>query len=134
MQGNPLDLSRGSTRRANLAESAAVSASLLCLVHCLALPLLLLLLPGVLGLLVGSEAFHTLAFLLVVPSAVAAFWLGYLHHRTLPPALLGVAGVALLGVALLPALTPAATVLTIAGSLLLLCGHTLNWWLRSHAG
>ena len=133
MQGNPIEPSRSSARRANLAEGAALSASLLCLAHCLALPLLLLLLPGVLGLFVESEAFHTFAVLFVVPSALAAFWLGYLRHRALPPALLGVVGIACLGGALLPAIAAAATLLTIAGSLLLVAGHTLNWWLRSHA-
>ena len=33
----------------------------------------------------------------------------------------------------LPTIAAAATLLTIVGSLLLVAGHTLNWWLRSHA-
>jgi len=118
----------------DIIEGTAVSASLLCLVHCLALPLLLLLLPGIIGVFARSEAFHYVALALVVPSAAAAFWLGYRRHRTHGPALLGVAGVACLAVALLPGLAEGAeTWITVAGSLLLVLGHTLNWRRRTCA-
>lgn len=121
-----------SERRTNVIEGAAVSASLLCLVHCLALPLLLLLLPGIIGLFARSEAFHYVALALVVPSAVAAFWLGYRRHRALRPALLGLAGVGCLVVALLPGRAEGAeTWFTVAGSLMLVAGHTMNWRLRT---
>lgn len=122
-------------RSTNVIEGAAISASLLCLVHCLALPFLLLLLPGIIGLFARSEAFHYAALALIVPSAVAAFWLGYRRHRALRPALFGVAGVGGLAVALLPGLTEGTeTWLTVAGSLLLVAGHMMNWRLRTHAG
>jgi hypothetical protein len=121
-------------RRTNFVESAAISASLLCLIHCLALPLLLLLLPGMLGLFAHSEAFHYAVLLLVVPSAFAAFWLGYRRHRAIVPALLGVAGVACLVLALLPGQAEGfETWATVAGSLLLVIGHTMNWRLRTRA-
>jgi len=107
---------------------------MLCLVHCLALPLLLLLLPGVVGLFALSEAFHYVAFALVVPFALCAFWLGYRHHRTLPPALLGLAGITCLALALLPDIGEGAEVwITVSGSLLLITGHVMNWRLRIHA-
>ncbi|MGK6319459.1 MerC domain-containing protein [Sphingomonas sp. DT-204] len=121
-------------RRTDIIEGAAVSASVLCLVHCLALPLLLLLLPGIIGLFARSEAFHYVALALVVPSAAGAFWLGYRRHRTPGPALLGVAGVGCLVAALLPGLAEGAeTWVTVAGSLLLVIGHTLNWRWRTCA-
>ena len=111
-----------------------MSASLLCLIHCLALPLLLLLLPGVLGLFAQSEAFHYVALALVVPSALAAFGLGYRRHRALLPALLGFNGVICLVIALLPDLVEGAELrITVVGSLLLVAGHTMNWRLRAHA-
>ncbi len=117
--------------RTNIVEGAAVSASLLCLVHCLALPLLLLLLPGIVGLFVQSAAFHYAALALVVPFALAAFSLGYRRHRALPPVLLGLAGVACLVIALLPGAGEGAEFwFTVAGSLLLVTGHALNWRLR----
>lgn len=111
-----------------------MSASLLCLVHCLALPLLLLLLPGVIGLFAQSDAFHYLALAFVVPSAFAAFWLGYRRHRSLPPTLLGLGGVICLVIALLPRLAESDELwFTVAGSLLLVTGHMMNWRLRTHA-
>lgn len=110
-----------------------MSASLLCLIHCLALPLLLLLLPGVVGLFVQSEAFHYLALAFVAPSAFAAFWLGYRRHRSLPPTLFGLGGVICLIIALFPGLAEGKELwVTVVGSLLLLTGHMINWRLRTH--
>lgn len=121
-------------RRADMVEGAAVSASLLCLVHCLALPILLLALPGMAGLFFGSEAFHPVALALVVPLALAAFRLGYRRHRTRRPALLGLAGMGCLIAALLPGFgKQGETGLTVAGSLLLVAGHVMNWRLRNRA-
>lgn len=111
-----------------------MSASLLCLVHCLTLPLLLLLLPGVLGLFARSDAFHYAALAFVVPFAFGAFWLGYRRHLTLPPAMIGLAGLTCLVIALLPGLSEDDELwLTVAGSLLLVAGHLMNWRRRSHA-
>jgi len=112
-------------------EGTAVSASLLCLVHCTALPFLLLALPALAGAFFKSEAFHFAAAALVVPAAVLAFLLGYRRHRALMPALLGAAGVVSIVLALFPdwsAVT--ASAITLAGSLLLISGHLINWRLR----
>jgi hypothetical protein len=117
-----------------MVEGAAASASLLCLVHCLALPFILLMLPGVIGLFASSEAFHHVALGLVFPSALAAFWLGYRRHRAPFPALLGIVGIGCLVAGLLPGLAEGwETAATVAGSLLLIAGHALNWRLRTHA-
>ncbi|KTE16972.1 MerC domain-containing protein [Sphingopyxis sp. H115] len=115
----------------DLVEGAAVSASLLCLVHCLALPLLLLALPMIAGAFFESEMFHIVAAALVVPAAGLAFVLGYRRHRALFPALLGSTGVACIVGALFPVLAePAAAAVTAIGSLLLIAGHVVNWRLR----
>lgn len=120
-------------RRTNVIESAAVSASLLCLVHCLALPLLLLLLPGAIGMFAQSETFHYFALTLVLPAALAAFWFGYRRHRAGRPAALGLAGVGCLVIALLPGVGESIELwITVAGSLLLITGHMMNWRLRTH--
>lgn len=120
--------------RTDMIEGMAVSTSVFCLVHCLALPLLLLLAPGFLGLFLLSEKFHFAALALIVPSALAAFWLGYRRHRGALPAMLGVAGTACLAAALLPAVGEGGeTAITVCGSLLLVIGHSLNWRLRRRA-
>ena len=122
-------------RQTNVVEGVAISASLLCLAHCLALPLLLLLLPGALGIFAQSDAFHYAALILVVPAALAAFQLGYRRHRARRPALLGIAGVLCLVFALLPGATESGELwFTVAGSLFLVVGHMMNWRLRTHAG
>lgn len=86
------------------------------------------------GLFVGSELFHFVALGLVVPSALAAFSIGYRRHHAVGPVLLGATGVACLSVALIPAtLAATSTWLTVVGSLLLIAGHTINWRLRHRA-
>lgn len=116
----------------DLVEGTAISASLLCLVHCLALPLLLLALPAIAEAFVQSELFHVVVAALVVPAAALAFALGYRRHRALLPAMLGAVGVACIVVALVPALEESlsADILTAAGSLFLIAGHLINWRLR----
>lgn len=116
----------------DLVEGTAISASFLCLLHCLALPLLLLALPAIAEAFVRSELFHIAVAALVVPAAVLAFTLGYRRHRALAPAMLGAAGVACVVIALAPALEDSlsADLLTAAGSLLLIAGHLINWRLR----
>ena len=119
---------------ADAIEGTAISASFLCLVHCLALPLLLLLLPGTLAAFAQSDRVHYWAFALIAPSAVAAFWLGYRRHASLRPGLFGAAGLACLAAAIMPgAPERVAITLTVCGSLLLVTGHLINWRERSHA-
>ncbi|EQB16885.1 MerC domain-containing protein [Novosphingobium lindaniclasticum] len=113
-------------------ESAAISASTLCMIHCLALPLLLFLLPGLLGTFFQSELFHIVALGLVVPAALAAFLLGYQRHGAVGPALFGVAGIACLVMGVFLPIAPLSEVgLTVAGSALLVAGHAWNWRKRT---
>lgn len=108
-----------------------MSASLLCLGHCLALPLILLALPMLAGTFFESEVFHIVAAVLVVPAAALAFLLGYRRHRALLPAQLGAAGVACIVAALFPVWgEPASAGITAIGSLFLIGGHLINWRLR----
>lgn len=119
---------------ADAIEGTAIGASLLCLAHCLALPLLLLMLPGTLAVFARSEAAHLWIFFLVAPFALIALALGYRRHRRLLPGLLGSLGVACVGIALFPAVGEGgAKLITIIGSLLLVSGHLLNWRERAHA-
>jgi len=117
----------------DLIEGAAISVSLLCLVHCLALPVLLLILPGLLGIFARSEIFHAAVFLVIAPFAAIAFLIGYRSHGQIAPAMLGMAGLVCLAVALVPGLEEQREYwITVAGSLLLVVGHLLNWAKRRH--
>ncbi|WP_417613751.1 MerC domain-containing protein [Parasphingorhabdus sp.] len=127
------NISRLTKKGNDLVEGAAISVSVLCLVHCLALPVLLFLLPGLLGIFVQSEIFHAAVFLVIAPFAVVAFGMGYRFHRQAVPAMLGLVGLACLAVALMPGLGEEREFwITVTGSLLLVVGHLLNWAKRRH--
>ncbi len=113
-------------------DKIGIGLSSLCMIHCLATPLLFLLLPAVgAAYLDGSEGFHWVMASIVLPVALLAFLRGYSHHRRARVLALGFAGVALLYAALalhetIQSSVPH-TLMTIAGSALLLTGHALNW-------
>jgi hypothetical protein len=108
----------------------AIGLSLLCLVHCLALPLLAASLPAAALLITHSTATHALLLALALPLGLVVLWRG----RTAAgpwPLRLGGAGFALMaGAIVLPALDQP---LTIAGVALVMAGHLLNWRLTARA-
>lgn len=77
-------------------DQAAIGLSLLCLVHCLALPLLLVLLPALAALPIADERFHLALLTLVLPTSAAALWLGWRRHRRWRVMAWGLAGVGIL--------------------------------------
>ena len=119
--------------RINLAEGTAAASSLLCLVHCLALPLLLLMLPAAIATYVLAESFHWMILAALAPFAGLAFWLGFRQHGSVGPVITGLPGLACLGLALLPGFSTHEVTLTVLGSVLLLAGHLGNWRLRAAA-
>ena len=61
-------------------DRIAISLSTVCIVHCLAMPLLVAILP-VAAVTIGSDAhFHALMLWLVVPTSAIGFSLGYRVH------------------------------------------------------
>lgn len=111
-------------------DRAGICVSAVCLVQCLVLSLALVLAPVVSLGVFGSDLFHRLLLLLIVPLSLGAFWLGYRVHRSRGLLLMGIAGLGLvLAAAVLEAsvLSPlAASALTSAGGLTLIAGHWLN--------
>lgn len=111
------------------ADYAGMAASALCLVHCLAMPLLLAAFP-LLGLGGEHHALHDALLAGVTVPVLLALVPGYLKHRDPAALLLGVAGLAVFLVAVL-AVGPrwgqvAETVLAVASSVLLLGAHVRN--------
>lgn len=112
-------------------ESAAVGASLLCLAHCLALPLIIAALPALSNVLAIPETFHLWVLGFAVPASGAALVAGRARHGARWPLALGALGLILLAVgAILFGSMPAETPTTVAGSLLLVTAHLCNWRLR----
>ncbi len=113
-------------------DHVAIVLSTICIVHCLAVPVVVALLP-VLALTYGlnDAAFHTLMLWFVVPSSVLGFAFGYHAHRGATIVLLrrrrdrgaGVRGVAGHGVWT----TGVETAVNVAASVLLAVAHWRNF-------
>jgi hypothetical protein len=111
------------------ADYAGMAASTLCLVHCLAMPLLLAAFP-LLGLKGEHHALHDALLLGVTVPVLLALVPGYLKHRDPVALMLGVAGLVCFLVAVF-VLGPqvgevAETVGAVLSSVLLLAAHLRN--------
>jgi hypothetical protein len=111
------------------ADLAAATASGICLVHCLLIPITISLFPGMLPYLPGDVWFHRILSLGIVLLGVVAFVPGYRIHRRKSLLFLVAVGVALIltvawsGKWLSAAMELA---LSIPGSLMLVTAHLLN--------
>ena len=113
--------------RSFLYDGLAIAVSLICVVHCLLLPMLLLLLPALAAVFAIPEAFHSWAIAFAVPIGAIALLVGYRRHHSVAPTLVVLPGLALLIVALLVARAAwIETTLTVVGALVLSIGHMLN--------
>ena len=122
---------RSEKSREDWFEWAAMSASLLCLIHCLALPLLIAALPALSRILAIPESFHVWVLAFAVPASGAALVSGRARHGEIWPLVAGAAGLALLAIgAFLFGQTPGETPVTVTGSLVLAAAHIGNWRLR----
>ncbi len=72
-------------------DISAVVLSVLCTVHCLAAPILISVSP-----MFGSEVFHVLLLVLVIPVSLVALPAGYKRHGNRVPLIVGVLGMALM--------------------------------------
>lgn len=112
-------------------DATAVALSALCLLHCLALPLLLALLPLASATFVADERFHFWMLLLVVPTTVLALGTGWRRHGRTRIVLLGAIGVALIAFAALGRTwvglgETGDTVFTVIGATMLAVAHVWN--------
>lgn len=82
-------------------DRIAIVLSTVCIVHCLAMPLLIALLPVAALTLGGDAHFHELMLWLVVPTSAVGFALGFRVHRQAAIVALGAAAVAVLALAAL---------------------------------
>jgi len=119
-------------------ERAAIGASLLCLVHCLALPLVIASLPALSGILSVPESVHLWILAFAVPSSLLALLTGRASHGAAYPVFAGIAGLILLAIgAIAFGGTATETPVTVAGSLFLAAAHIANWrrrtWPRTFA-
>lgn len=116
-------------------DRLGISLSGLCVVHCLAVPALLIALPRVsLGGLEG-EWVHVALLAAAIPVSSTAFWRGLRLHGCAYPSAIGGMGLAILAAALiLPSSEASERVVTVAGALVLAAGHWRNHHLSCTPG
>ena len=112
-------------------DQIAIALSAVCLVHCLAVPVLVAVLP-IAAVSFGSDAhFHSLMLWLVVPTSLVGFGFGYRIHRRPPIPAAGLLGVAVLATAALWGHSSWAesveVTVSVIGSLILGSAHWLNF-------
>jgi cytochrome c biogenesis factor len=82
-------------------DRIAIALSTICIVHCLAMPLVIAVLPLAAFAVGGDGHFHTLMLWLVVPTSVLGFGLGVRVHRRVDIVALGVVAIVVLAAAAL---------------------------------
>jgi len=118
-------------KRSDIVESMAIAAAAACLAHCVALPVLVAALPALASVIPIPTSFHIAALVFAVPTTLFALSIGYRHHRRAFPLITGLAGLALLMIAVVVyERTPGEAPVTMAGSLLIVAAHLSNWRLR----
>ena len=119
-----------------ITDKAAISLSLLCAVHCLAFPTLVILLPSLAALPLEDEAFHLWMVIVVIPISAYALTMGCKKHKRYRVALLGTLGLTILaGAAFIGEETLGETwekTLTVIGATIIVLGHFWNYRLCSH--
>jgi uncharacterized membrane protein len=116
------------SKSTNWLDGAAVGLSALCLIHCLALPLVVAGLPFLAQFAEGH--LHKQMLVVVVPLSIVALGLGYRHHRNSRIVTAGAVGMALLAIGATFAHEHwgvfADRAFTIAGALILAAAHFYN--------
>jgi len=112
-------------------DRVAIALSTICIVHCLAMPLVIAVLPVAAFTFGGDGHFHSLMLWFVVPTSVVGFGLGFRVHRRADIVLMGAVAVAVLAAAALwghSAWDPAAEVpVNVVASVLLAAAHWRNF-------
>jgi len=112
-------------------DRVAIALSTICIVHCLAMPFVIALLPVTAFALGGDGHFHSLMLWFVVPTSVLGFGLGLRVHRRIDIVAMGAVAIAALAVTALwghSEWDPSVEVLaSVAASVLLAAAHWRNF-------
>ena len=111
-------------------DKMAIGLSLLCAIHCLAMPLLVGFLPALSTYWVADESFHVWMLVAVIPTSVVALLLGCKKHKRYQVLTFGILGIAFMVSALaLEELIghEGEKAFTLIGGVLIAIGHILNF-------
>jgi len=119
-----------------ISDKTAISLSLLCTIHCLALPLAVVLLPAIAALPLEDEAFHFWMVFAVVPISIYALTMGCKKHKNYRILLVGIIGlIILIATVFLGHNLLGETwekIFTVIGSVFIALGHFWNYRLCQH--
>ena len=113
-----------------IADTTSIGLSALCIVHCLALPVLATVVPSVLALPLADEAFHLWLVCAVIPISAYALTMGCKQHGRHRVWILGVVGIAILVAAALGGEALGETLergFTVLGASIVAAGHYWNY-------
>lgn len=113
-----------------MTDKLAIGLSAMCTIHCLVLPVLLVLLPSMSALGLDNEEFHLWMLFAVVPSSVYALTLGCKQHKHYRLFIYGFIGLTLLISAVLLEHYIGETgekLMTVLGSCFVAFGHLSNY-------
>ncbi|TEW54854.1 MerC domain-containing protein [Psychromonas sp. RZ22] len=118
-------------------DKLSIGLSMLCAIHCLLLPFLLVLVPSTIAVQLGNEAFHAWMVFAVLPTSIYALTLGCKKHKNYRLIALGISGLLLLVLAVVLGEYLfghlGEKIMTLAGATLLAIGHCWNFRLcREH--
>ena len=77
-------------------DKVAIGLSLFCAVHCLMLPVALVMLPALTSTTFGDEQFHQWMLVAVLPTSLLALTLGCRQHRRMDIMVIGLTGLAIM--------------------------------------
>lgn len=125
-----------------LSDKLAVAISSLCVLHCIATPLLLIAVPSLASVsMLSDETFHRVLLFFVIPVGALALTIGYSHHKQIKVLATGIVGLILLSTPILieaigldhEVLGETGEVyVTVLASFIIVTAHLINFNLRKH--
>ncbi len=119
-----------------ITDKAAISLSLLCTIHCLVLPLLVVSLPSIAALPLTDESFHIWMVIAVVPISAYALTMGCKNHKRYRVLFIGSIGLLILSVVAFFGHDLFGEVLekvfTVIGAIVIAIAHIWNYRLCQH--
>ena len=110
----------------SLIDRTAIGFSILCLAHCLAIPLLATIAPLVLP---HNQNIHWILLLIALPLTSFGLWKGVTIHGDIKILVLGIIGLLTMGFGALELYgEQSATYTTLAGVCMIFSAHALNIW------
>ena len=123
-------------RMTQLGDKLAIGLSLMCAIHCLVLPIVIIALPSLIALGLDNEIYHKWMIYAVIPTSLYALSMGCRQHKKYRLFAMGFIGMTLLFLAVFLGESAIGELgeklLTLSGAVILAAGHFYNFKLCQH--